>query len=100
MVFGRNLSLALCRICLGLCVESGLGFGRNLSWSLGGICLGLWVESVLGFGWNLFWALRRICFGLWMEPVLGDFTYIDLHTHYIQSVLVQDFVSGRACCVN
>ena len=31
-----------------------------------------------------------------------DFIYdvIQIYTHYIHSVVVQDFVSGRACCVN
>jgi hypothetical protein len=25
---------------------------------------------------------------------------LDVYTHYIHSVVIQDFVSGRACCVN
>jgi hypothetical protein len=28
------------------------------------------------------------------------FLIFKIHTHYIHSVVVQDFVSGRACCVN
>jgi hypothetical protein len=52
---------------------------------------------------------------LWLEPsissawgehaiqnkyhIAGRY-FLIIHTHYIHSVLVQDYVSGRACCVN
>jgi hypothetical protein len=30
----------------------------------------------------------------------GDYGNTQVHTHHIHSVVVQDFVSGRVCCVN
>jgi hypothetical protein len=32
--------------------------------------------------------------------IIGNITRKKIHTHYIHSVVVQYFVSGRACCVN
>ena len=56
-----------------------------------------------------FCFLRIIQFNCWSYGEY-DFNYInmgkiswfpsDINTHYIHSVMVQDFVSGRACCVN
>ena len=31
---------------------------------------------------------------------LAQWSWNDIHTHCLHSVLVQDFVSGQACCVN
>ena len=40
--------------------------------------------------YNIF--LSRVCVSVsYLQPI---------YTHYIHSVVVQDFVSGRACCVN
>ena len=36
----------------------------------------------------------------WFPPPIKLNPKIHVYTHYTHSVVVQDFVSGRACCVN
>ena len=52
------------------------------------------ILKILNF-YEMFWN-----FGKYIDKSCIAQMFLKINTHYIRSVVVQDFVSGRVCCVN